>query len=732
MRLLRMDEASSQNQLGGGITPAGAANRQNLEEANPRVQYSIPGILHFIQHEWARFEMERSQWELEKAELQAKIAFLNGERTGQENLKNDLVRRIKMLEYALKQERCKYHKLKYGSDLVQGVSEPPPPGLLDDLSDEGSRLDGGAIDGTAAVLHSAATNASWKQSRQLLRQYLQEIGYTDTIIDIRSNRVRSLLGISGGEGSGEDGGHSTSAGVGGVGSGGAVPPSVNGSNDPTATKRPADQTTIRWTQPKKSMTSLEAQIKDAEKAVLDNFDFLATEADMEVDDDDDDEDPDEDEDLNRIKASQVLDVDDEGDTVDALDQDFRYLSGGATDIEDPSAAAAAAAAGFGVASRRVFVGSGGGGPGVEEDALEGLGELAQLTVTNEADSAYDLSSSKETYRKTWTAKYTLRSHFDGVRSLCFHPTEQALITASEDATLKLWNLQKTVPAKKSLSLDVEPVYTFRGHMGPVLCLAITGDGEKCFSAGLDGNIRIWNVPSINVDPYDSYESSVELGSMIGHEDSVWGLSCHPHRSQLLSCSSDNTVRLWSPHKLQAPLINTYFLKKDGVPTSVDFVYEAGNQFVTSFDTANCVIYDLETCKTVTRFSVESTDTANTGSNLTRQINKVVSHPTLPLTITAHEDRHIRFWDNHTGQLVQSMVAHLDAVTSLATDANGLYLLSGSHDCSIRLWQLDSKQCVQEITAHRKKFDESIFDVAFHPTKAFIASAGADALAKVFV
>lgn len=62
----------------------------------------------------------------------------------------------------------------------------------------------------------------------------------------------------------------------------------------------------------------------------------------------------------------------------------------------------------------------------------------------------------------------------------------------------------------------------------------------------------------------------------------------------------------------------------------------------------------------------------------------------------------------------------------------LCMYFSGHDCSIRLWQLDSKQCVQEITAHRKKFDESIFDVAFHPTKAFIASAGADALAKVFV
>jgi hypothetical protein len=38
----------------------------------------------------------------------ARIAFLQGERKGQENLKKDLVRRIKMLEYALKQERYVY------------------------------------------------------------------------------------------------------------------------------------------------------------------------------------------------------------------------------------------------------------------------------------------------------------------------------------------------------------------------------------------------------------------------------------------------------------------------------------------------------------------------------------------------------------------------------------------------------------------------------------------------
>lgn len=35
-------------------------------------KYTIPGILHFIQHEWTRFEMDRAHWEVERAELQVR------------------------------------------------------------------------------------------------------------------------------------------------------------------------------------------------------------------------------------------------------------------------------------------------------------------------------------------------------------------------------------------------------------------------------------------------------------------------------------------------------------------------------------------------------------------------------------------------------------------------------------------------------------------------------------
>ena len=44
--------------------------------------------------------------------------------------------------------------------------------------------------------------------------------------------------------------------------------------------------------------------------------------------------------------------------------------------------------------------------------------------------------------KRWTARYTMRSHLDAVTCVAFHPTEQLLVSGSEDRTLKIWNLQQ--------------------------------------------------------------------------------------------------------------------------------------------------------------------------------------------------------------------------------------------------------------------------------------------------
>ncbi|XP_052850843.1 striatin-4 isoform X3 [Drosophila gunungcola] len=652
---------------GNGMVGGGPNNQQATTP-----QYTIPGILHFIQHEWSRFELERSQWDVDRAELQARIAMLLGERKCLESLKSDLTRRIKMLEYALRQERAKFYRLKYGTDPPQ-LNEFKP-------SNEDAGL-AGEVATDSEVPYSSVSNTTWRQGRQMLRQYLAEIGYTDNIIDVRSNRVRSILGLNNNaehDGSGGGLGGGLGSGTGGEN----LSPNINGNE---SNKR-ASETEGRHTPAKKVQQSIDEIIVDTEAAVMANFEFLG--------------------------ATEMSDDDEISDDLEMV----------ATDNDDTDVKMAKRAK------------SGKDMLTEEVDGSLGLGELAQLTVNNESDGAYDANSKDGSggsaggagYRKTWNAKYTLRSHFDGVRSLIFHPEEPVLITASEDHTLKLWNLQKTVQAKKSASLDVEPLYTFRAHTGPVLCLGMSSSGETCYSGGLDGNIECWQLPSPNIDPYDCYDPNVHSGTLEGHTDAVWGLTTM--QSNIVSCSADGTVKLWSPYNKE-PLLRTYTASEaEGAPSSVDFVRNEVDHIVVAYNSAHCIVYDTETGKQVVRLEAAQEMSGNTG----KFINKVVSHPTLPITITAHEDRHIRFWDNTSGTLVHSMVAHLEPVTSLAVDAHGLYLLSGSHDCSIRLWNLDNKTCVQEITAHRKKFDESIFDVAFHATKPYIASAGADGLAKVFV
>ncbi|KAG6438484.1 hypothetical protein O3G_MSEX000012 [Manduca sexta] len=683
-----MDDNSVSHHNGGqvGSQIGVSVNNKQNEEPSQTVQYSIPGILHFIQHEWARFELERSQWEVDRAEFEARIAFLQGERKGQENLKNDLVRRIKMLEYALKQERAKFHKLKYGVELQQGDVRPPPE--------------------EPPAEPEPAERAQWKQGRQLIKQYLQEIGYTDTILDVRSNRVRALLGLNNEE--------------------------AENPNYRNYDKQQHDRCDYAMNhmvrkydygkEPRKSGVSASGGFNEEglsvqeTAAVFANFEFLTNqEMDMDEIDDLDAKQP------HHATGKQGEEVDHEAEEVlNELNLLTESEAVGGGQGDEYPVGGSAVATGSVPAGGAGGAGAAGAGAGEADEEPLALGELAQLTVSNEPE-AYDVTSTnKESFRKTWNAKYTLRSHFDGVRALAFHPTEAALVTASEDHTLKLWNLQRTVPAKKSAGLDVEPLYTFRAHTAPVLCLAMGAPrSEECFSGGLDGTIRVWNLPPPTADPYDPYDPTVQGAVLREHTDAVWSLASAGGR--LLSSSADGTVRLWAPRGAR-PLLATLRADESPLappPAAADFA-DAASRAAVVYRDGTLLLYDLETGQPVLRVPCDS------------PANRVRSHPTLPLLVTAHEDRHIRFWDAVSGRCAHAMVAHLDAVTGLALDPNGLFLLSGSHDCSVRLWNLDTKTCVQEITAHRKKFDESILDVAFHPLRPYIASAGADGLAKVFV
>ncbi|KAF8565767.1 hypothetical protein P879_02420 [Paragonimus westermani] len=863
--------------------------RHQSPTSNPMGCYTLTGILEYLQDQWAKMDMERSEWAVERAELQARIAFLQGECKGQENLKVDLVRRIKMLEYALLQERAKNFELKYPYETKVVLSSIN--GAADELGDDPNR----------ATSQVDVEGIRWREERVRLKDYLISAGLGDAMARLRETRVRDLLAKT----TAVDTANETPAPpVPTTDSANLNPPESlslsdsnlsqeNIKNASTVTNFPVfskdtspntglSEILLSYPNYEGSISGLgdTLDVTDPETAeALAEFELLVSQQGLigrispagggdtivpEFPQDSDnlyqnmrvvckDWDAMQDKELltrfkEQYRAERSTrqtghsvgfvsprnsfelqhpastnarldlelptshlcgDIDVKRPFLDKYPYSARPLA--SDEIDEVTAEYEAILSTEPDPSRHsellalralhpADTASPSDATGLPTDpnrsagSVLSLGDLASLTVTNDSDSLHthptavamdnldgvgDLLQSGSTpdslasgsvvvphttETPPWTAKYTLRSHFDAIRSIGFHPVEPILLTASEDHTLKLWNLNKTVQTKKSINLDVEPVYTFRGHENPVLSLAMWAGAEPVnssallvYSGDLRGHLRSWRLSSLQMDPYDTFEPAVSGPLFRGHSDAIWSLAVRSD-GVLLSASADGTACLWSAahcavHRagsshLSIPASNVFQLttslmaalavrsvelgSRAPVPTSLAFIPTERNRFLSGFTSGHLCLFDIETNQLVSSFPTQSkTDLSVSDSKPPGAVTCVVAHPTQSLVISAHEDRHIRFFDIHNGSCVHSMVAHLDSVTGLSVDPHGVYLLSASHDCSIRLWNINKKTCIQEITSHRKKFGESIHAVAFHPTKHLMASAGADALAKVF-
>lgn len=72
--LNKMEEGGVYSSQGLGGYDRNEINN-SIDQKESQVQYNIQSVLHFIQSEWTRLELQRSQWEMERAELQVIFIF---------------------------------------------------------------------------------------------------------------------------------------------------------------------------------------------------------------------------------------------------------------------------------------------------------------------------------------------------------------------------------------------------------------------------------------------------------------------------------------------------------------------------------------------------------------------------------------------------------------------------------------------------------------------------------
>jgi len=303
--------------------------------------------------------------------------------------------------------------------------------------------------------------------------------------------------------------------------------------------------------------------------------------------------------------------------------------------------------------------------------------------------------------------------------------------------------------------EIEPVSTLRGHTAAVTAVVVSTSLNMVFSASTDTTIRLWRLPSRDHDPYAPYDPSTAVQTLEGHTDVVWDLCLLPSRperngangtnskkvstteSQLVSVSADGTAKVWEDRGGRWSLISTFSDFGPGVvPTCLSVDNHDFSRVLIGLSNGLVKAYNVEAGREVQSFG-------EVGS----QVNAVISHPTLPIMVSGHEDGYLRFYDTkaskyHPGQYLlvanvqatstPSPLAHPPPITSLAlSPLSPMCILSASVDCSVRLWDLQRKTSLQDLSGHRQRSDEGVTHVASHPELPIVASAGADGAVRLW-
>lgn len=175
--------------------------------------------------------------------------------------------------------------------------------------------------------------------------------------------------------------------------------------------------------------------------------------------------------------------------------------------------------------------------------------------------------------------------------------------------------------------------------------------------------------------------------MTGHNHYTMCAQFHPKEDLIVSASLDQSVRVWDISGLR---------KKHSAPTSMTFedqMARANSNQADMFGNTDAVV----------KFVLEGHD---------RGVNWVAFHPTLPLIVSAGDDRLIKLWRMSETKAweVDTCRGHFQNASACLFHPHQDLILSVGEDKTIRVWDLNKRTSIQSF----KRENDRFWVVAAHP------------------
>mmetsp|Transcript_32046 Transcript_32046/g.44828 ORF Transcript_32046/g.44828 Transcript_32046/m.44828 type:complete len:517 (-) Transcript_32046:294-1844(-) len=344
----------------------------------------------------------------------------------------------------------------------------------------------------------------------------------------------------------------------------------------------------------------------------------------------------------------------------------------------------------------------------------------------------------------------LKGHTKMVCSCAWHPNRPLLASGSSDSTVRLWDREAATKAaaassntahidKKMRTMDTNVVVVQmpssksnnslqkrdpdttadksvadtnekkqkeeRPTESMVLTMEWNASGAQLATGCYNGNVYTWN------------EEGQLLKTFKEHNAPISVLRWNPKGNTFLTASIDSKAILWDASKGTK---EHEFKEHTGPITDLD--WQNDDTFATCSIDRKIAIWDLtKASSSSSSASSSSCCIAKLGGHAA-DINMIRWSPASVSTLAScSDDSLVKLWNVDSKACVQELTQHTREVCAIQWDNNSGHLASGSLDTTVRIWEAESGKCLQTFTKHL----HPVSCISFSPDYSLLASASHD-------